>query len=468
MGTYEDKRAELRAVAEGGTAGRQAYQEGRQRLVSDQRAALDAALAGPVRFGADTASALESIVRPVGDAGLARMDFAGERHDASMGALDAALSGALVQQGGARALNYDRTLSDARTATDRTIESGEIQRRKAAERAAAAEAERAAREASARTDYSQSEEKMAAEALGGLIHGEQLAALETEQKQKTTDELFAIARDAFSSLPDKRQVSLMMELRENQDNPEAIAELIAKYSPAYAQETQGALSRGFDAIRNIGKVATGQPIPATPVADPGRAAAIERLLGSYIDQDALREQEYRNLETERYLANQDAYTNLFGDPLLAAGIFPQSFDPVAESLEARGAIDQYIASGLTGKDYESAIEEEILAYDTQTAATAGVTPGAVNGAAGATGLNARDLYDLLADPDVGSVVLRAVEDAQAVASSADVTGRPKSKDEIKRGVIAYVTEQLPQGVPDEYRIALAVIAREQFEAIFGG
>ena len=463
MGTYEDKRAELRAVAEGGTAGRQAYQEGRQRLVSDQRAALDAALAGPVRFGADTASALESIVRPVGDAGLARMDFAGERHDASMGALDAALSGALAQQGGARALNYDRTLSDARTATDRTIESGEIQRRKDAERRAEANAE-----AAAGANYSQSEEKMAAEALGGLIHGEQLAALETEQKQKTTDELFAIARDAFSSLPDKRQVSLMMELRENQDNPEAIAELIAKYSPAYAQETQGALSRGFDAIRNIGKVATGQPIPATPVADPGRAAAIERLLGSYIDQDALREQEYRNLETQRYLANQDAYTNLFGDPLLAAGIFPQSFDPVAESLEARGAIDQYIASGLTGKDYESAIEEEMAGYQGQIAAEVGLTPGVVNRVANRGDLDPVHLYELLADPAVGDVVAVAVEAArERYEQDPGVAGKTPSKSEITRDIVLAVTEALPEGVSDEYRLALAAIAREQFSDIYG-
>lgn len=472
MGTYEDKKAELVAVAQGGSAGRQAYQEGRARIVSDQRAALDAALAGPVQFGTGTAAALEGIIRPTQETGLARMDVASDRHGASMGALDAALSGALTQQGGARSLNYSETLRLGQQNTDRNMEMAEIARQKAAERAAAAAA---AEEAS----YSQSEEKMAAEALGGLLHEDDLTALEKAQRQASMDDLWSVAQEAFSTLPAELQVALGSRMRENADDPQAIADLVATYSPAHAKKAKGIMGKLTDTLQSVGAGILNQgsaragaplnvPAPA-PRVDPARTRAIDAALRGYVDGSSAREQELRALEAQRYAYNQNAYSHLFGDPLLAAGIFPESFDPVAESLAADRAIDEYIASGLTGKDYEDALAEQAGGFQTEIASAAGLTPGVVNSVAAKGDLDPIGVYEMLSDPEVAAVVSLAVETAVERYGEEPLDGakRPARAD-ITRDIVLDVTETLPDYVDSEYRQALAAIAREQFSYQFGG
>lgn len=466
--TYEQKRAELQAVAEGGTAGRKAYQEGRQRLMSDQRAAIDAALSGPVRFEPGTASALESIVAPVGETARARLDVAGERHGSSMGALDAALSGALATQGGARQLNYDRTLADSRLQTDRSIESGEIQRRKAAERAAAAEAERAAREAAKEASYSQSEEKMAAEALGGLLHDEDVTRLRAEQEKALSDELVTLGREAFKGLSPEQLSGLTRRMVMVRDDPAAVAELIAENSPAYAEEARSALTSGFDAIRNIGREVGGRAPVQRAAADPARQAALSNMLGNYGDLVPAQEAAYRKLETERYLANQDAYMDLFGDPLLAAGYFPRSFAPAEDLIDAATEMAQYESTGLYGADYDRWIksqqeqartEEEQI--EIEIARDAGTNNSVVNGVIEALGADPQGVWDVLNSEDGAAVVIGALTKA-AEAYSAGLSGA-----DIKREATFAVEDAAENADLGAYGDVLAAIVREQYDAIYG-
>lgn len=478
MSTYSDKLAELRATAEGGTAGRNAYKEGRQRLISDQRAAIDAALAGPVRFGQGTAEALEGIVAPVGSAGAARMDFAGERHEASLGALDSALERALGQQAGARDLNYSTTLGDMRTATDRNISLAEISRRKAEEAAAA----RASAAGGGANPYSQSEQKAAAEALGGMVHDEALAAQQAEAEKKLSDELVALGRKAFAGMNPHQLSGLTRRLLMERDNPEAIAALISEHSPAYADEAGGVLSRGFDAIRSIGsavanqsrggdldellsgytraynnaRVAPRQAAVATP------PVVLENQVGSY---DALLNdlaQQQRQHETERYLYNQDAYTQLFGDPLLAAGVFPQSFDPVEEAIDTTQMANQYISSGMYGKDYEQAIEsdEETVRFDIATGA--GVSYNIVDRVVENLATDGQALYEILATDEGAAVVSGALDKA------AEEYGNGLSHSDVKRTITTTVAEKAEEVGLGDYGKELAAIVREQYEALYGG
>ena len=451
MGTYEDKKAELVAVAQGGSAGRQAYQEGRQRIVSDQRAALDAALAGPVQFGTGTAAALEGIIRPTQETGLARMDVAGDRHGASMGALDAALSGALTQQGGARSLNYSETLRLGRQNTDRNIEMQEIARQKAAEDAAAA--------AAAGGDLSEGERMRQALGLGEVMHTEATTALRAQQRQATIDELNAIAREAFSSLPDKRQVSLMMELRENADNPEAIRDMIERYSPTDAPKAQGALARGFDAVRNVGRVASGQDsvYRAPPARSPSDLRAIDAALNGYITGAEVRGQDERKLETERYLANRDAYVQLFGDPLQAMGVFPE--DPGFSTLDDQSATQEYITSGLRGEELEEADDEMLRSI----AASAGLSDTLVNKVIDTLPVEATEVYKMMRQPDMAQTIADAVSAAVSTARSSpeeDLLGNKIDRREVAASVAARAVQENVEGDP-AYIEALALIAAEQ-------
>lgn len=469
--TYEEKRAELRAVAEGGSAGRQAYQEGRQRLVSDQRAALDAALTGPVRFGEGTAAALDAIVRPVGETARARLDVAGERHDASLGALDAALSGALTQQGGARQLNYNETLRRGQQATDRNIELSEISRRKAEEARAAAEAEAAARAAEATSNYSQTEQRAAAEALGQVWSDEDAAALQELNKASKVDALLKVIGTAFGDLDPILQGGLMDQVWANMDDPDAIAALVEQYSPVHS----AAARQAVEAVRAASNPVVGEdgrrtPQPSiVPRTTPARDRALEALLATY-GEDILpaAQQSERAQQTQRHLYNQDAYTALFGDPLLAAGLFPGDFSAVEDELTNQSAVTDYILSGLTGEDLEAAEAEEMSGYQTQIAAGAGLTPGVVNSVAGRGDLDTVGVYEILADPGVADVVAVAVQSAMdRYEEDPGIDGKRPSKADITRDLVLDVTEALPDYVNDEYRVAIAAIAREQFSYLYG-
>lgn len=470
--TYEDKRAELRALAEGGSAGRDAYKAGRQRLVSDQRAAIDAALSGPVRFGEGTAAALESIVRPVGDTATARMDFAADSHDTSMGALDAALGGALAQQGGARALNYDQTLSRSQQSTDRQIEAGEIQRRKAAERAAAAEAERAARETAARPDYSQSEQKAAAEALGAMLSDEDAAALREMNKAAKVEDLLKVIGSAFGDLDPILQGGLMDQVWANMDNPEAIAALVQEYSPVHSEAARRAVQAVAEASnpqapRRVDRPGGPTVVPPVPAS---RQRALDNILAQYSDVTLpTTQQAERVQETQRHLYNQDAYTQLFGDPLLAAGLFPADFGEVSGELDDQSALEDYIRSGMRGEELERYEADEMAGFEAQIASAAGLTPGAVNKIAGKSDLDAVGIYETLSDPEVAAVVSLAVETAMERYQEEPLDGRKRpSRAEITRDIVLDVTEALPDYVDSEYRQALAAIAREQFSYLYGG
>lgn len=473
MGAYGDKLAELRATAEGGAAGRTAYREGRQRLISDQRAAIDAALAGPVQYTKDTERALHDIVAPVGSTAAGRMDFASERYGESMGALDGALGQALSQQAGARKLNYDTTFGDARLATDRSIEMAEISRRQAEEAAAA----RAA--SSAAAAYTAAEQEKIAEFLGGAAHDEDLAALQAQQRQQASNDLLALAREAFSTLPAWRQAPLIMQVRANADDPDAIAALIAKYSPAHRRQAEGlfgrvgsALQNTAAAVLNSASAKAGAPLAVPPapraVADPARAQAISRLLDSYTALPPRQEQEYRDLELERYLYDRDAYASMWGDPLLAAALYPQSFEPVAEARDVRETFDQYRDTGLTGSQYDRYMEDQErsaeAAWKFDVATGAATSPAIVERTAKSFGLDEINLYANLEPGADGHKVLTGTLTAAAAA----LDGGTDLKDVTTAAVKAVRTDAQVAGLDKAYADALARIVAEQLKVYAKG
>lgn len=481
--TYEEKRAELRATAEGGMAGRQAYREGRERLVSDQRAAIDAALAGPVRFGEGTASALENIIRPVGDSALARIDHAGERHGSSMGELDTYLNTALAQQGGARQLNYDTRLADSRQATDRNISLSEISRRKAEEAEAARQAQARANQDQILGELSKWKQEALAEGLGEGLQADALAQEQALQTPEMKRELARISGRAFSHIQDPKERQALLSQVINATSTDEILALVDQYAPK-AKDEFGSLLGGitrtigqvgnavtnqptggrFDAISDLvgtlgTTVRTGRPDPAA-----GRNEAIEALLGGAADLGADQQGRLRDIEANRYLYNRDAYIGLGGDPLMAAGLFPEDFDSVGDTLDDRFMADFYRQTGLPPSQYDEwrAEQEELGTYDDTLAkfdiATGAATnPAIVSGAAKDFGIDEVDLYANLEPGMAGHEVVtttlaRAAEDLDAGAMPDDV---------IIQAVTSARADAEAQGLQRGYADALARIVAEQ-------
>lgn len=453
-GTYEQKRAELEALATGGIAGRDAYRAGQQRIVTDQRAAIDRALGAvpTMTREAGTNDFLESIIRPAGDAAAARMDFAGDRFDTSMGTLDSALDRALAQQSGARDLNYNRRLEEGRLATDRSMNL-------AREQDALAERRRKATE----QDYTEAQRQAIGAYLGGIAHEQDKAKLGEAQRRQAVDELLSIASRAFGDLDPTLQTGLLEQVWANQDNPAEIANLVQKYSPAYALEAESAVSRASHAVTNVGRALVGEAPRTRDMTDRARAEALERALAGFTQSDVEREQAARLLDTRRSAYNAAAFGDYFGDPLLGAALYPQTFKPVQDAIDSDRALEDFV---LYGPESE---RQEAQAADQQAiAGVAGVSAGQVNKVAGSLDMDPISVYEVLADPDVAAVIADAVDAAAADAGpTADGVDR-RSNAEIKRAMIQYVSDNLPAGVSDEYRLALAAIAREQFEAIYGG
>lgn len=455
--TYDQKRAELAAVAEGGSAGREAYKQGRERMVSDQRSAIDAALAGPVRFGEGTAAALDSIVAPVGETGLARLDTAGDRHGASMAGLDSALSSALTQQGGARGLNYSETLRRGRQSTDRNIEMGEISRRKAAEdlwrRNAEAAAERAARAGGG--DYSQGEEKMAAEALGAMVNEERL------DKFAPLDLLGKMLGWGGKMGTLGAEAKRMQEA--GQDTSQNILDVLTRTGAAGGPSGPGRDRAGRPS--GIADVAIPSPASRETGIDPAELLAWNQAQGGQRDQNR------RRVETERYLDNQAAYTHLFGDPLLAQGIFPQSFGATEDTLDATRDAANYAQTGLYGSAYDDWVKEQEslgefddtrLKFDIATGAA--TNPAIVDNAAKSFGIVDVDLYSNLEPGTAGhEVVTNVLTDSVAALEA----GEMLPEEAIAEAFRATRADALDKDLDATYAAALAEIVVEQLKVYLG-
>lgn len=482
--TYDDKRAELKALAEGGSEGRKAYIDGRQRIVSDQRAAIDAALAGPVRFEEGTASALDSIVRPVGDTALARIDAAGERHGASMGALDSALTGALAQHGGARQLNYDQTLSDARTATDRNIEAGEIARRKQAEREAAAAAQRQAAQDNYFAELAKWEQEALARGEGARMQEEALSEQERLNDAEFKRELSKVSGQAFSHIRDPKARQALLRQVLDATSADEIMALVEQYAPQEVETFDGLLGQVKSAARTVGRTVTGMPAETDmgrglgALRDLGNTAArqdrtlpaLDALNTAYTEVAPALDARSRQIEADRYLYDQLAYMNLGGDPLMAAGLFPRSFGAAEDDLEAQDAMRNYIETGLYGKQYEDWLKEQEeqgdyddaqIKFDIATGAS--TNPAIVDNTAKEFGLDEVALY---ANLEPGTAGHEIVTDTFA-AASADIDNGALPDEVIAAAYATVRADAQAAGLEGAYADALARIVAEQLEVYAG-
>lgn len=472
--TYEDKRAELRAIAEGGTSGRDAYREGRQRIVSDNRAALDRALGGqPVAFEDGTAAALESIIRPTGDTALARYDTAADRFGTSQDLLGTALDRALAQQGAARDLNYDRTLADGRLSTDRSMELAQIQRDQQRAREEAAEAE-------AFSSLPKWQQEALAEGLGTQLQDEARRAEVDYQDPEFKRELSRISGRAFAHIndPKERQALLAKVLAAGDaGDTDTILDLIDTYAPESREEFDGLLTGPMlnfvdDATKSteekLSEFFTGLSSPFLGTPEARREADLTSIIN---DVAALRDeqaQRLRAIDADRYRFNQDAYVGLGGDPLLAAGLFPQSFDQVADTLDAQDSAGTYIATGLYGSQYEDWLKQEEERVETEQdrirfdiATGAGTSHTVVDKVLERLAEDPTTVYELLADTNGAAVVSGALEEAAGWYEDG------MSNADVKRGVTRRVQEKAEEVDLGEYGDVLAAIVREQYDAIYG-
>ena len=456
-GSYQAKLAELRATAEGGMSGRQAYKEGRQRLISDQRAAIDAALAGPVRMGSGTAAALDKIIAPVGNAGAARIDFAGARHGESMDSLDTALKGALGQLGKARDLNYTDTLGQSRLATDRNTTLARMQRDAA---------EREARERAAVDSYNQSERKAAAEALGGMAHDQATTDLAAYQTPEFKRELSRISGTAFAHIQDpKERQALLKQVLDagTAGDMDTVMGLVDQYAPR-SRGLFSSLAGAVGGLANRIREGSGLAPNVTPVQQ--RSADIARILDDVAALQDLQGQRSRQLDADRYLYNQDAYTALFGDPLLAAGIFPRALPE--QMLEANDDITSYINTGMYGSQYDKWLAEQNkvgergVKFDIATGAS--TSPGVVDRAAKNFGLDEADLYANLEPGTAGHEVVKAT--IQSAAARLDEGEDFKAVQ--AAAVTATRADAKARGLDNAYADALARIVSEQLKVYAQG
>lgn len=448
----QDKRAELSAMATGGTAGVEAYKTGQQRVVSDQQAAIDAALSAAGRRGAsgEAMAALDSIIRPVGDAAQGRILAGGDRAGTSVAARSQNLAGFKGASGRAEGLAHDFAKN--------------IALEEAAERARL-EAERKAKEDKVFSELDKWRQEALAYGVGEQYQQDAITQADAVAKGKTKDELRQIGVKAFANITNERERDNAMVQLMTAETPEEARKIIERYAP----NADGGL---LSSITNAGRVAAA-PLTGyvTPKSNPramdkiaydqilqGRAGrpSLDELYESVLP---LLRAPVRAAEASPWEFQRQAYVDLGGDPYTAAGLFKPEYDMVREQ-DDLAEYERYITSGMTPDAYDQYLDGEADAADAragefkmEVAAAAGTNPGILDKVAKDYGASPEAVYAELEEGTAGHEVVVNVlaegkdrlasvglaGDADAVISQAATTARENA---IARGVDPITAEML--------------------------
>lgn len=486
------KREELAAMATGGTAGADAYRTGQQRVVSDQQAAIDAALsaASGRHASSDAQAALDAIIRPTGTAAANRLAEGGARFSASQGALAGNLSNFKSAAAGVEKLAYDDALARAqekvaaKAAADKemselakwrqeamAVTEGDILRDAAAENA---------------TDRSDFDDYMAkaraanaaglsADPLLGL--GAMLGSPGADGTpggligQSDPDGMIAYI-ESLQKIPRSFEEEMERQQRKREAKQIEARQAAAAEAAAQARVTDqvGFGGNPYDvtaASQNRGGDTLGVYLQDLAMGNRLRPEVQRKEYNLFGDstrpwKDSLRgsatarADELAEIEVMRSglydpYFQQEAYIGLGGDPMLAGGLF--RMDP-----EQQAEIDRFLETGFRDdKEEDAALDAEKLGI----AADAGVSPSSIREAANKFfGGDESQAYLALADPDSTELLRAAVQEAiVALQSNADPAA-------VMGAVRDDIMANVPDGVPVELLLMLAMDQLEAYADIY--
>lgn len=443
----QDKRAELKAAAEGGRSGLAAYRSGQERVLSDQRAAIDLALDGAMSRGAPSAymNQLTGIIKPVGDAAQGRLAAAGDRFAASSGSLGGALGE--FKSGASRVedLAYQYAKQQAQKALDK---------RKAGENA-----------------LTQADIKNAAMGIGSEMQAEAMAKAQAQADEVYRQQLLDFAEEAFGDITFEKKRAHANKQLLNAQTPEDVLRIIRTYAPKRDIPKRNFVSQTLDnTFDKIGGVLgldpsrTGPKPPARPGVKGFTDEQYNALLGDvaeFYDQDyAGMYAPVRQVEADRYLFNQQAAQAMGIDPYIAAGMFPQDMG-FANDADSEAAIRRYVETGMTPDeyaDYERSItvgaDDALEAEKRRIAQEASLSDGLIQSTADKWSLDEIELYNTV---QMSGAVIRGV-----LATAREALEAGAYAEDAEAGIRSSLAGEL-EGVDPQYRDAITAMALDQFE-----
>lgn len=456
MGVYEDKRAELEAAAEGGMEGRSAYREGRERMLTDQQAAIDAAMAGPTRLTGATREALDQIISPYGQTAAARMDFSADRFGgySPQSALDtySSASDAAIQAA------YDRAFSDAQEAA-------------AAARAGGGGG------GGGSGDFTRAQLEDLAYGLGITAREQDAQNLAAQNQMGLNQSYWSAANQANPTgdplLGGALLNNIFVESDTEEDRLRALRE-VAELS-MQIQESQRRLADDRPMLQQffdrIGSAADQVSAPFQPYRRDPSEEYLRRLIDDQAAAEGLFAENNRYLDQlsggmfdDTYQAR--AYEQLgIGPYEMGMGVFRDNPSAEIGDYNARRDQQYLLDYGMTYDEYLAAEQDERDQanedLDREIAANAGLSPKVLADTLEDLPVPAVEVYRQLDDPTVAQLVSNAVREAVA----GDQFG--SDPEEVAYRIVMDSAEGL-EGRDLDYLQALAVIAAEQAKAMRPG
>lgn len=496
----QDKRAELAAMAEAGMSGLAAYRRGEEVVKSDQMAAIDAALDGARSRGAgsDALSALDGIVRPVGDAAQGRLQFAGGRHADSMSEQGSAIDRFTSRAGELESSAYDLARADAERRVSSAGGGGggggglsdtEMKLRAWGLGSAAAQEDGAAAWAQAEQDRETARIGILAEVSDGALNSDDARVWLDEKKA----EHGAGFEEWFDSFVEReanktgQQRAYVQYLADRKRDEKAMRNALE----AAGVEDPGSVPAFVDVPMLGGRTFRAQIGGQNP--EPDRVSMADGViapvmgdeytsLADSLYQEMLTEAASRSLAAEdsfvedrRAAANlldgllnnqyaADAYAALgYGDPYVAQALFDpyRTSDPANRVAATREAADleRY---GMPFEEYQALMDQSGFGETVEF----GFAPTVVEEWAETSGMDTPDAVAVATDPELGAIVLDAVAAARLLAE----TGA--SMSDVRVNAAQILREELvkagmdPEGQRDEMN-ALVDLLGVQLDVALG-